>query len=332
MKRTDRTRAVLALTVAAVALGILSLFLGPADLTTSEVWQALRGEGETRHRVIVQQLRLPRMLLAFAVGAALAGAGVVFQGLFRNPLADPFVVGVSGGAALGAVAAIVLGLPAGLLGLGGITLAAFVGALLTVGTVYRLSARGGRVPLTTLLLVGFAIGSLASALVSILMLLHTGDTKEILVWLFGSLDRPDAWTRLQVALPFLALSLGTIAFFSRELNLLLLGEEPAQQLGVDVERTKRILLIAGAVASGTAVSLCGIIGFVGLLVPHIVRLLVGPDHRTLLPVTILAGGAFLIGADLLAKSALPPAGLPVGTVTALVGAPFFLVLLVRKSG
>ena len=303
-----------ALAVCSALLVFVSLFVGPAGFAPAANVDAIR------------TTRLLRAGLAFLVGAALGGSGVVFQGLLRNPLADPFVMGVSGGAALGAVIAIVLGLDA----LWGVTLAAFAGAMLAAWVVYRLAAVRGRVPITTLILAGFAVGAFASAIVSILLLLH-GRPWEILLWLMGSLERSDAALRVQVAFPFIAVSLAVIGFHARELNLMLLGEESARQLGVEVERLKGILLAAGSIAAATAVAMCGIIGFVGLIVPHVVRLLVGPDHRVLLPVTVLAGGAFLVAADIVARVALPPSGLPVGTVTALAGAPFFLLLLRRRA-
>ncbi len=328
MRRIDRRLAMAGLAAAALALMAASLFVGPARLTPGEVFAALRAHDLTNSIVM---LRLDQAMLAFVVGAALAGSGAVFQGLFRNPLADPFVVGASGGAALGAVCAIVAGVNVTLLGLGATTFAAFVGALGATWLVWRLSSARGRTPVTTLLLAGFAVSSFASAMVSILLLMHTQNWNEIMTWMLGSVARPDAGIRLKVALPFVAVSLGIVGFFARDLNVMLLGEEPAQQLGVEVERVKMVLLAAGAIAAAVAVAMCGIIGFVGLIVPHVVRLVVGPDHRTLLPVTILAGGTFLVGADLVARIALPPAGLPVGSVTALAGAPFFLLLLRRRG-
>ncbi|MBI2931892.1 MAG: iron chelate uptake ABC transporter family permease subunit, partial [Planctomycetes bacterium] len=168
------------------------------------------------------------------------------------------------------------------------------------------------------------------ALVSILLLAHSENWKEITVWILGSLDRTDAWVRVGVSLPFVAVALAVVGIHARDLNLMLLGEEPARQLGVEVERVKGILLAAGAVSAAAAVAMCGIVGFVGLIVPHGVRLMVGPDHRKLLPVTVMAGGAFLVAADLAARVALSPGGLPVGTVTALAGAPFFMVMLRRR--
>ena len=331
MNRINRNVALAALAIAAALLIFGSLFVGPAKLTSGEVLSVLARDVQESHATIVLDVRLPRALLAFTIGAALAGSGVVFQGLFRNPLADPFVVGVSGGAALGAVIAIVSGVQLNVFGLGAVTLAAFAGALGAALLVYHIAAVRGRVPVTTLLLAGFAVGSFASAVVSILMLLHTQNWHEILIWLLGSLDRADAWLRIKVSFPFILLSLTVMAIFSRELNLMLLGEEPAQQLGVEVERVKKLLLATGAIAAAVSVAMCGIIGFVGLIVPHVVRMLVGPDHRTLLPVTVLAGGAFLVAADTISRLIMPPSGLPVGTVTALAGAPFFLLILRRRG-
>ena len=331
MRRINRPLAMAVLALVAALLIFGSLFIGPAGLTPGEVLQAITGQAETLTARIVMEVRLPRALLAFIVGAALAGSGVAFQGLFRNPLADPFIVGVSGGAALGAVIAIVSGVEISVGGLGITTIAAFAGALAVTAFVYRIAAVRGRVPVTTLLLAGFAVGAFAGAMVSILMLLHTQNWNEILAWLLGNLQHPDAWVRVKLSIPFVVLALCAIGAHARELNLLLLGDESAQQLGVEAERVKKTLLAAGTIAAATAGAMCGIIGFVGLIVPHVVRLLVGPDHRALLPVTILAGGAFLVAADILARIVLPPAGLPVGIVTALAGAPFFLLLLRRRA-
>lgn len=329
MSRTSTIAATSALSLCAVMLVGFSLFVGPSGLSPAEVLSALTG-GDGPASVIVLDLRLPRALLAFLVGAALAGSGAVFQALFRNPLADPFVAGVSGGAALGAVAASVCGVQTGLFGIGAASLAAFAGALGAALLVYRIASARGRIPVAPLLLAGFAVGSFCSALVSILLLLDARNWNEVLVWLMGSFDRPDAWTRIRVSAPVLAIALAVMWIHRRPLNLLLLGEETAQHLGLDVERAKKTLLAAGSISAAVAVSMCGIIGFVGLIVPHVARLLAGPDHRTLLPVSVLAGGAFLVGADILARIAMPPSGVPVGTVTALAGAPFFLLLLRRR--
>ncbi|HZL72757.1 MAG TPA: iron chelate uptake ABC transporter family permease subunit [Planctomycetota bacterium] len=293
-----------------------------AVLAISVAWGA---SGWFASETILWRLRLPRALLAAAVGAALATAGAIFQGLFRNPLADPFVVGVSGGAALGAVTAIILGLTAG------IPVFAFVGGLGAVMLVYRLARVRGRVPIATLLLAGFAVGSLASATLSILLMTHTRNFGDIMLWLMGSFVQTDAWGRLAVMAPAALAALAVAFACSRDLNLFLLGEESARHLGVDVERAKAILLATGAVATAAAVSSAGIIGFVGLIVPNLARALVGPDHRRMLPVCAVLGAALVATADFAARSILRGAELPVGAITAVAGAPFFLIVLKRKA-
>jgi iron complex transport system permease protein len=281
-------------------------------------------------RDIVVDYRLARGILAFLAGASLGASGVCFQGLFRNALADPFVVGVSSGAALGAVASIVLGLGASVLGLAPATASAFVGALVSALLAYSLARVRGRVPVTTLLLAGSAIGSFAGAMVSILILFNSPRWSEVVTWLMGSLTYPDYWVRVKVLLPCLVASAAVMAVYARDLNLLLFGEESAQQLGVEVERLKILLLVAGALAAAGAVATCGMIGFVGLIVPHVARRLVGPEHRALLPVTVLAGGILLTLADVVSR-VVSPFPLPIGAVTALGGAPFFIYILRRRS-
>jgi len=310
--------------VAGVALAALAAVIG-----LSVRWGA--ADWDRADSTILWQLRLPRALLAACVGAALATAGAIFQGLFRNPLADPFVVGVSGGAALGAVSAIVLGLSVPFLGIAPMAATAFLGGLGAAVVVYRLARVRGRVPLPTLLLAGFAVGSLASALLSILLMTHTKNFGEIMLWLMGSLASTDAWTRLAVMVPAAALAFAVALLHARDLNVLLLGEESAQQLGVEVERAKKSLLAAGAIATAGAVACAGIIGFVGLVVPNLARALVGPDHRRLLPVCALGGAVLVAAADLAARSLLSGVELPVGAITAAAGAPFFLVILRRKA-
>jgi iron complex transport system permease protein len=280
---------------------------------------------------ILYEIRLGRAVLAFLAGAALALSGTLFQGLFRNPLADPFVVGVSGGAALGAVGAIVAGVEATVLGLGASSAAAFGGGLGAAALAYRLARVRGRVPLGSLLLAGFAIGSFCGALLSILLLLGSPEWSQVVRWLMGFISDTNPWDRAKVLAPCLAASAAVAAAHARDLDLLLLGEEPAQQLGVEVERTKRLLLAAGAVAAAAAVAACGIIGFVGLVVPHVLRGAVGPRHRALVPVTVLAGGTLLTLADVAARAVAPRTPLPIGAVTALLGAPFFVALLRRKA-
>lgn len=311
-----RIASLLVLAAGAIAAFV---FIGSGDLP----------EGEMKRAILVD-LRLPRAVLGFLAGAALAAAGVTFQGLFRNALADPFVTGVSGGAALGAVIAFTLGLREYVFGLAPATAAAFVGALATVALVHRLAQVRGRVPVGTLLLAGFAVQALTSAAVSVVILYTTRDWNEVLRWLMGNLS--DArWIKVQLLIPFVVVAYAVMHVYARHLNVMLLGEESAQQLGVEVERTKRRLMAAGAIATAAAVAACGIVGFVGLIVPHIARRWVGPDHRNLLPVTALAGGTLVVVADLAARWAMPPSGLPIGAVTALLGAPFFLYMMRRRA-
>ncbi|MBI4566054.1 MAG: iron chelate uptake ABC transporter family permease subunit [Planctomycetes bacterium] len=321
MRRLGSGRVLAAAAGIWAAVAVVSVMAG-ADL--SGVSPEIRKE-------VLWNLRLPRVLLAALVGAALSTAGAVFQGLFRNPLADPFVIGVSGGAALAAVLSIVLGASATVLGLAPVAAAAFVGGLLAAGVVYRLARVRGRVPLPTLLLAGFAVGALASAFLSVLLVAASRSWSEIVLWLMGSLAHTDAWSRLRIMGPAVVLAMGLAAIYARDLNMFLLGEESARHLGVEVERAKRMLLVAGAVATAAAVAVGGIIGFVGLVVPNLARALVGPDHRDVLPVSAAAGAVLVSLADLGARCAAPPLELPIGAITALAGAPFFLWVLRRKA-
>ena len=294
---------------------------GPVGLTTRPLFAF---PVERLHAQIVLRVRLPRILLAAIVGFSLAAAGTIMQGIFRNPMADPSIIGVSSGAAVGAVGFIVLPLavPFGLRG------AAFAGALVAAFGVYLIATRNGRTPVATLLLAGVAVQTFLGAVVSFLLLNAGESIRRALFWLMGHLKGatwPEVWTTLPlVALPFLAL-LG----YARDLNVMLLGEEDASSLGIDVERTKRILLALASLATAAGVAVAGIIGFVGLIVPHVMRLLVGPDHRVLLPASALAGASFLVATDTLARSGATE--VPVGIVTAALGAPFFLYLLRQRE-
>ncbi|MHB9285795.1 vitamin B12 ABC transporter permease BtuC [Halobacteriales archaeon Cl-PHB] len=276
------------------------------------------------HETIVRTIRLPRIALAAVVGFSLAAAGTVMQGFFRNPMADPSIVGVSSGAAVGAVATIAfpLALPFGL------QTAAFVGAIVTAFAVYLVATTDGRTPVATLLLAGVAVQTFLGAVISYL-LLESGESLERAVyWLMGHLQN-STWGEVEVTLPLALLSFAVLLAYARDLNVFLLGEGDAHALGVEVERSKRILLAVSSIITAGAVAVAGVIGFVGLIVPHVMRLLVGPDHRILLPTSALAGATFLVVADTLARSG--PAQVPVGIVTAAVGAPFFLYLLRRRE-
>lgn len=277
--------------------------------------------------VIVWQIRLPRVLLAALVGAALALAGAGFQGVFRNPLADPYLLGAASGAGLGASLAMVLGLSS-LLGAVAVPLAAFVAAGLTVAAVIALARRGWTLPVVPLLLAGVVLGSVLAAGTSFVLLASRAQAAGVLTWLLGSLSLA-SWQRVAtLAVPVLVAAL-VAAFHARALDVLQLGERSAAQLGVRVEALKLAVIAAATLATAAAVSVAGVIGFVGLVVPHAVRLLFGPDHRRLLPLSLVWGAMFMVAADLVARTLIAPAELPVGIVTAVVGAPFFLLLLRR---
>ena len=281
------------------------------------------------HRQIVVAIRLPRILLAAIVGFALAAAGTVMQGFFRNPMADPSIIGVSSGAAVGAVAVIVapLAFPTWLrwLGLQGM---AFLGALAAAFGVYAIATRNGRTPVATLLLAGVAVQTFLGAVISYLQLRAEESLREVVGWLMGHLAGAN-WAEVHVTLLVVPVLFAVLLAYARDLNVLLLGEEEARGLGIEVERTKRVLLGVSSLITAAGVAVTGVIGFVGLIVPHMLRLVVGPDHRILLPTAALAGASFLVIADTAAR--LASAELPVGVVTAAVGAPFFLFLLRRRE-
>ncbi len=304
---------------------VLALALGPAPLSVGRIWQLLFAgpvPGDLDN-AIFWQIRMPRVLTAALVGAALAVSGVILQDLFLNPLTDPYVTGVSSGAALGATIGIVLHLS----NLSWITVLAIVGGLGTLAIVWMAARRRGRIDVFVLLLAGVTIAYLASAVVTVLMIKANQDMTAIIYWLMGSFSGR-GWPDVRIALvtiPFMVLPL----FFTREMDIMLQGEKRALELGVEVERTKRMLLVTAGVLTALAVSVSGIIGFVGLVVPHIVRLLVGPGHRGLLPVSLLAGASMMVVADLLSRTVIAPNEIPVGVVTTFVGAPLFVYLLRR---
>ncbi|MDA8233511.1 MAG: iron ABC transporter permease [Clostridia bacterium] len=275
---------------------------------------------------IIWNLRVPRTLLAAFTGMSLAVAGAAFQGLLRNPLAEPYTVGVSSGAALGAALVIILGLGSGFFGLLLLPIAAFTGAFATILGVYRIAALNGRFDTETLILAGVALSSFLTAILSFLMTLAQDSLKQLIYWLMGSFAT-GGWDHVLAILPYLIIGFTLIWMNYRELNILTLGEESAGQLGINVERTKLILLFSATLMAGGAVALAGTVGFVGLVVPHVVRLLLGPDHRVLIPAAALTGGIFLVVADTVARTVMAPVELPVGVITAFLGAPFFAYLL-----
>lgn len=315
--------------IAAVAFGAVSI--APWDAIRLVAWRLhLTGPPHgipSWMAVILFQLRLPRVVLAALVGAALAVAGAVFQALFRNPMADPAIIGVSSGAALGAISVILLGLGAALGGLG-VPAVAFAGALLTAVVVYRLARVGPVVQVATLLLAGIAVAAVVSAVISLVMTFAGQNIQRIYFWLLGGLGSA-TWPQIVVVTPLIAAASAAVMAFSGDLNLAALGEERAGQLGQDVERFKLAMLAAGSLLAAAAVSFAGLIGFVGLMTPHILRLIVGADHRRLLPASMLGGAAFMVLADLVARTVVAPEEIPVGAVTAILGGPFFLYLLRR---
>ena len=314
-----------------IGAAAVSLAVGTAPITIGSVVDALLGRPtEGTVSTIIWQIRLPRLVLGLLVGAALAVAGAAMQGFFQNPMADPYIVGVSSGAALGATCGMVFRLDFWVFGLSPIPLLAFAGALGTTFLVYALALRGGRVPVMLLLLIGVAVGALAAAATSFLMLVGDEDTRLVLFWLLGSLSSR-RWDHVRMVLPYVAIGIVVIWVYARDLNVLLLGEETAQHTGVEVERVKRIVLTAAALLAAAAVSVSGIVGFVGLVIPHLLRLLIGPDHRRLIPMSALAGAALVVLADILARTLIAPSEIPIGIITSALGCPFFLFLISRRN-
>ncbi len=280
---------------------------------------------------IILDIRLPRILLAGLVGAALAVAGATYQGLFRNPLADPYLLGVSAGAGLGATIAMLIPFTITWMTLGAVPLFAFLGAVGAVAVVYSLARVGKTLPTTTLILAGVALSALLASTSSYLMTVAGGELHRIVFWLLGGLYLTK-WSQVWTVLPCVLVGLSVIWIYARPLNVMQLDEEQAQQLGINVERVKLILLAAATLVTSSAICFTGLIGFVGILIPHAVRLIWGPDHRFLLPLSTLVGAIFLILADTLARTIIPPTEIPVGIITAFCGAPFFLYLLRRRKG
>lgn len=331
MARAPRLLAVPPLAGLLGLLALVGLAVGPARLGAAELMEVFLGTAPPRASAIVLQIRLPRLLLGISTGAALAVSGVLMQAVFRNPLAEPGLVGVSSGAALGAAAAIVLGTGGGQVGAVGVPLAAALGAALTTGVVLRLGQRAGATSTATLLLAGLAITSLANAGLGLLLRLASdAELRNLTFWMLGSLDG-QSLGRVLWAGPLMVLPVVVALRWGTALDALLLGEAEALHLGVEVESLKRRALAAAALATGAAVALAGVIGFVGLMVPHLVRLSSGPGHARLLPRALLLGPCLVLSADLVARTALSPRELPIGVLTGLLGAPFFLFLLRRRE-
>jgi len=336
-------RARTAIVVLALVLVVVSLFSLATGASDASAWDVVTGwlTGDDalslRDRVIIYDIRLPRVAMGILIGAALAVSGAVMQGLFRNPLADPGLVGVSAGAGLGAIVIIVLGSTVlgpvvALFGTTALPLAAFAGGLVTTMLLYRVATRHGRTSIATMLLAGIALGAMAGAFSGVLIYLaNDQQLRDLTFWGLGSLAGA-TWSKILSASPIILLALAATPFMARALNAMALGEATAYHLGVPVQRFKNIAIVAVAAATGASVAVSGGIGFVGIVVPHLLRLLIGPDHRYLLPASALLGASLLLLADAVSRTIVAPAELPIGIVTAAVGAPFFLWILLRKRG
>ena len=335
--------AVLLLALALCIAMAVSMTTGASGASIWNLLTALLGSGNAdaasalRDQTVILNIRLPRMIMAVLVGAGLAVSGLIMQGLFRNPLADPGLVGVSAGAGLGAVGVIVLGTTAlapltAMLGIYSLQIAAFAGGLLTTFVLYQVATRSGQTAIATMLLAGIAIAALAGAVTGVLVYLATdAQLRDLTFWSLGSLAGAN-WTKIAASGPIIATALVAAGFFARGLNVLTLGEATAGHLGLPVQRFKTAAIVTVAAATGASVAVSGGIGFVGIVVPHLLRLVIGPDHRYLLPASALLGATFLLLADAVSRTVVAPAELPIGIVTAAVGGPFFLwILLSRRN-
>lgn len=282
------------------------------------------------YETILFQVRMPRVLLAALVGCGLSTVGCAFQAIFRNALADPHILGVSSGAALGATIAMLSGMSVQFLGLGVIGVFAFVGAILTVLLVYQLANIGGKIATTSLLLTGTAISTLLSAIISLLMTFNREELEKVYMWTLGSFSSAN-WSKVGFVIVCITIGIVCIMIYARDLNIILTGDEVAESLGVDTGKVKLRLIVLGSIIVAACVATSGVIGFVGLIIPHCMRLLVGSNHKILLPVSCLGGATFMILCDTIARTIAAPTELPVGVITAIFGAPYFILLLYRQN-
>jgi iron complex transport system permease protein len=341
IQRGGRGRLTLFYLLLALLLGaamVLGIAIGSTEIAPGTVVRVLAarllpfahiGVDQT-DTILIWIVRMPRVLVAALVGAALAIAGAQMQGLFQNPMASPDVIATSSGAALGAVLTIAFGFAQ--VSLLWLPFGAFVGAVASLGIIYALTTRGGHTPIAILLLAGVALNSLIGAMIAFVLTLHGVRfeiAQEILFWVMGGLDSR-MWTHVWISAPCILAGIALALMYARDLDLFLAGEETAASLGVDVQRVKRIVLITAALLTSAAVAVSGVIGFVGLIVPHVVRLIVGPAHRRLIPASGLIGATFLVVTDLFARTVHPPEEVALGIITATLGAPFFLYLLVKQ--
>lgn len=326
---------VIVLLLALIGFSLFALTQGSVKIPVFNVVEILKNSSnheaiKASHIFIVRAVRLPRIVLAIFVGGTLSVIGATFQALFKNPMADPYVMGISSGAAFGATVGIVFGWGQSLMGMGAVSSMAFVFALLTMMIVYSLSQVGGRVSTTGILLAGIVINALLSAMISLMMLMFHTEIDKIVIWTMGSFNA-SSWDHVKIMVIPMTLGVLYILSLSRELNAMVVSEDDAKNIGVDVERLKKQALIISSFLAAFAVSVSGIIGFVGLIVPHFFRMLFGSDHRLLLPVSFLGGALFLLICDTLARSWIPNMEIPVGIITAIFGGPFFLILLQKHK-
>ena len=322
--------------IAAMLLSVLvgSVFI-PLTTLADLVKSALLGQTSAldpngSFAAILFKLRIPRMILLILVGAALAGSGSAYQGLFRNPLADPFMIGVSSGAGAGAVIAMSIQWPYTTLGLMAVPIAAFAGAVLAVLVVTQLARVGKTIPTTNMILAGVSVSAFASALTSLLMINSTGELRRAIIWLMGG-STLTGWNPVLSSLPYILIGLTVLLFLGHPLNVLQFGDEQAQQLGVPVQKVRMVIILAATLATAAAVANAGVIGFVGLVIPHVVRMLWGGDYRRLLPLSMIGGASLLLITDVVARTIIAPQEIPVGIITSLLGAPFFLWVLKRTK-
>ncbi len=311
---------------------VLALSVGSTSIPFRTVMRSIFSPDAelARYRVIVREIRFPRIVLSFLVGTGLAIAGVIFQGIIRNPLVDPYIVGISAGAGTAVTFVIVFNLSFTFFYFSTIPLFAFFGALATVALVYNLARTKNKVPVMTFMLAGVATAFILDAVRSLVMVMGTQDIEQVVFWLMGSLSG-SSWGDIAMILPYYFIGMVPLIFYLNDLNLILLGEENAHHLGVNVEKVKKILIAGATLVTAAVVSVSGGIGFIGLVIPHIARMMIGPDHRKLLPLAALLGGIFLVISDMLARSLMPPLEIPVGIITALAGGPYFIYLLRRRK-
>jgi len=335
MRKHTPAKWIILLIIGVILAALLSIILGSVNIPLQDVFAIFKSRVvsqttltsiQEKFTSILFDLRIPRTILVLLVGAALATSGGAYQGLFQNPLADPYLIGVASGAGLGSIIAMTIHWPRDLLGYFTIPISAFIGSILAVMLVYSLAKVGKTVHNTTLILAGVAVSSLSNALTSFLLLNAGGELRRAIVWMMGG-STMIGWKPVITALPFILLGIGLLCSMGYQLNVLQFGDEEAQQMGVPVKKVRLWIILAASLTTAAAVAFAGTIAFVGLVVPHILRRLIGNDYRLLLPLSALGGAIFLVLSDILARMLLAPQEIPVGVITILFGAPFFLFIL-----